>query len=210
MIFSTTRTRMLANFFANAFACGTGKRALLAAHHSIPVVHFFAILPSLGACFNWAMLLHVTARNTWADVGRFFRKRLRVWHRRARALCHSLSNPRGPILCVLAKLGRLLQIWAMLVHVAARWAVRALARRSRCRPRRRCRHCRRSRRRRRPRRSSRRRRRSRTRARSTPPHAGAAGAAARAAAKTPPERATAAPPLSATLCLPTLALYRRV
>ena len=47
-------------------------------------------------------------------------------------------------------------------------------------------------------------------ARRLPPHAGAAAAAACAAAKTPPERATAAPPLSVTLCLPTLALYRRV
>ena len=64
MIFSATTERTLAGFFANASACGTGKRALLAAHHSIPVVHFFAILPSLGACFNWAMLLHVTARKS--------------------------------------------------------------------------------------------------------------------------------------------------
>ena len=93
MIFSTTHTRMLAIFFANAFACGTGKRALLATHHSIPVVHFFTILPSLGACFNWTMLLHVSARNTWADVVRFFRKRLHVWHRRARDLSLGSLDP---------------------------------------------------------------------------------------------------------------------
>ena len=55
MIFSTTHTRMLANFFANAFAYGIGKRALLATHHSIPVVKFFANLPSLAASFTWVI-----------------------------------------------------------------------------------------------------------------------------------------------------------
>ena len=55
MIFSTTHTRMLANFFANAFAYGIGKRALLATHHSIPVVQFFANLPSLAASFTWVI-----------------------------------------------------------------------------------------------------------------------------------------------------------
>ena len=71
-------TRVLANFSANAFACGTSERALLATHHSIPVVQFFALLSSFIACFNMVLLLHVTARSTWADAGRVFRKRLRV------------------------------------------------------------------------------------------------------------------------------------
>ena len=58
MVFSTTMERTLAGFFANASACGTGKRALLAAHHSIPVGHFLALLSSLGACFNLVLLVH--------------------------------------------------------------------------------------------------------------------------------------------------------
>ena len=110
MIFSTTHTRVLANIFANAFACGTGKGALLATHRSIPVVRFFAILSSLIACFNLVMLLQNTARSTWADAGRFFRNRLRVWHRQARAFCHASFDSRGPHPCALAELGRLLQM----------------------------------------------------------------------------------------------------
>ena len=78
MIFSTTHTRVLANIFANAFACGTGKGALLATHHSIPVVQFFALWSSFIACFNMVLLLHVTTRSTWVDAGGVFRKRLRV------------------------------------------------------------------------------------------------------------------------------------
>ena len=61
MVFSATTERTLAGFFANASACGTGKRALPAAHHSIPVGHFFAFLSSLAACFNLVMLALVAA-----------------------------------------------------------------------------------------------------------------------------------------------------
>ena len=61
MVFSATTERTLAGFFANASACGTGKRALPAAHHSIPVGHFFAFLSSLAACFNLVLLIHVAA-----------------------------------------------------------------------------------------------------------------------------------------------------
>ena len=110
MIFSTTHTRVLANIFANAFACGTGTGALLATDHSIPVVQSFAILSSWIACSNLVMLLQNTARSTWADAGRFFRNRLRVWHRQARAFCHASFDSRGPHPCALAELGRLLQM----------------------------------------------------------------------------------------------------
>ena len=61
MVFSTTMERTLAGFFAKASACGTGKRALLAAHHSIPVGHLLAFLSSLAACFNLVLLVHVAA-----------------------------------------------------------------------------------------------------------------------------------------------------
>ena len=61
MVFSTTTERTLAGFFANASACGTGTRALPAAHHSIPVGHFFAFLSSLAVCFNLVMLALVAA-----------------------------------------------------------------------------------------------------------------------------------------------------
>ena len=61
MVFSATTERTLAGFFANASACGTGKRALLAAHHSIPVGHFFAFLSSLAACYKLVLLAHVAA-----------------------------------------------------------------------------------------------------------------------------------------------------
>ena len=62
MNISTTMERTLAAFFANASACSTGKRALLAAHHSIPVAQLFAFLSSLVACFNLVMLALVAAR----------------------------------------------------------------------------------------------------------------------------------------------------
>ena len=58
---STTPERTLAGIFANASACGTGKRALLAAHHSIPVGHLLAFLSSFAACFNLVLLVHVAA-----------------------------------------------------------------------------------------------------------------------------------------------------
>ena len=45
--------------FANAFACGTGKRALFATHHSIPVAQLFGFMPS---CFKWVMLVHAAAQ----------------------------------------------------------------------------------------------------------------------------------------------------
>ena len=61
MVFSATTERTLAGFFANASACGSGKRALPAAHHSIPVGRFFAFFSSLAACFNLALLFHVAA-----------------------------------------------------------------------------------------------------------------------------------------------------
>jgi hypothetical protein len=61
MNISTTMERTLAGFFANASACSTGKRALLAAHHSIPVGHLFVFLSSLAACFNLVLLVHVAA-----------------------------------------------------------------------------------------------------------------------------------------------------
>jgi len=61
MVFSTTMERTLAGFFAKASASGTGKRALLAAHHSIPVGRFFAFFSSLAACFNLVLLVHVAA-----------------------------------------------------------------------------------------------------------------------------------------------------
>ena len=61
MDISTTLERTLAGFFANASACGTDKRALLAAHHSTPVGRFFAFFSSLAACFNLVLLVHVAA-----------------------------------------------------------------------------------------------------------------------------------------------------
>ena len=56
------------------------------------------------------MRLHDFLSNNGADAGRFFCKRLRVWHRQARASCRSSFDSRGPFLCILVKLGRLLQI----------------------------------------------------------------------------------------------------
>lgn len=125
MILSTTHTRMLANSFANAFACGTGKCALLATHHSIPVVQFFAILSSLIACFNMVLLLHVTATLGRTLAGFFASASACGTGKRALFATHH------PILVAQfsASLPSLVAClkWAMLVHVAARWAVRALA-----------------------------------------------------------------------------------
>ena len=56
------------------------------------------------------MRLHDFLSNNGADAGRFFCKRLRVWHRQARASRRSSFDSRGPFLCILVKLGRLLQI----------------------------------------------------------------------------------------------------
>ena len=57
-----------------------------------------------------AMRLHGFLNNNGADAGRFFCKRLRVWLRQARASCRSSFDSRGPFLCILVKLGRLLQV----------------------------------------------------------------------------------------------------
>ena len=89
-----------------------------------PILCKFA---KLGRFLHMGHMLHLTTSSTWADVGRFFRKRLRVRHRRARALCHSFFDSRGPIHSVFAKPGLPLQVWAMLVRIAVRWAVRAPA-----------------------------------------------------------------------------------
>ena len=56
------------------------------------------------------MRLHEYLNNNGADAGRFFCKRLRVWHRQARASCRSSFDSRGPFLCIFVKLGRLLQL----------------------------------------------------------------------------------------------------
>ena len=57
-----------------------------------------------------AKRLHDFLNNTHADAGQFFCKRLRVWHRQARASCRSSFDSRGTFLCNFAKLGRLLQL----------------------------------------------------------------------------------------------------
>lgn len=57
-----------------------------------------------------AMRLHKYLNNNGANAGRVFCKRLRVWHRQARASCRSSFDSRGPIPCIYAKLGRLLQM----------------------------------------------------------------------------------------------------
>ena len=62
-----------------------------------------------------ALRLHVFLNNAHADAGQFFCKRLRVWHRQARASCHSSFDSRGPILCNFVKLDHLLQFG----HVAS-------------------------------------------------------------------------------------------
>ena len=57
-----------------------------------------------------AMRLHGFLNNNGADAGRFFCKRLRVWHRQARASCRSSFDSRGPSPCIFVKLGRWLQL----------------------------------------------------------------------------------------------------
>ena len=57
-----------------------------------------------------AMRLHGFLNNNGADAGRIFCKRLRVWHRQARASCRSSFDSRGPFPCIFVKLGRLLQL----------------------------------------------------------------------------------------------------
>ena len=130
MNFSTTHTQLPAGFFANAFACSIGKRALLTAHHLRLLGHILVLLQLTSHCHNLAQLVHHAVR---PDA----RAPTSPRHRRSRF-------PAADD--------------AVAVSVAAAVAVAHAARRRR-RPRRRCRCRRRSRRRRRPRRSSRRRRR---------------------------------------------------
>ena len=64
MILLASLGRTLAGFFAIASACEAGKRALFVTHRPIPVAQFLAFWPSLVDCFNWVMLVQVTA--CWA------------------------------------------------------------------------------------------------------------------------------------------------